>query len=245
MNKLPKAPLKEVVFDILWEMKQAEGGFPYDPGFEFAQGIFAQKIKHFLPVRKRTVPENAPFTVYPQVIHQFWQDELTWPLVQYGPGILTVNEVEGSYDWKHYGQLIDSALIMLDDSYEQSLSLTQMQLRYVDAVELTKEQFQALDRFVAENLRINITNGFDLPGVLTSLQVQQGFRLDDGTLLNLSINDGRNTITQQLAVIWTTTVVKRGRFSLQEAKDWKNVAHQQASDIFRKMMSPSFYQTFL
>ena len=246
MSKLPKAPLKEVVFDILWEMKQNEGGLPFDSGFEFAQGIFAQKIRQLLPIYKRTMPENAPIMVYPQAIHQFWRDELTWPLVQFGPGILTINETEGSYDWDdHYGQLIDDVLTMLTDSYEKPLMLTQMQLRYVDAVEITNEQYQTIDRFVADNLCVNLVNEFELPGPLASLQIQQSFRLADGTLLYLSINDGRNTSTQQPAIIWTTTVVKRGRFSIEETKEWKNVAHQQASNIFQKMMSPSFYQTFL
>ena len=158
---------------------------------------------------------------------------------------MTVNEVEGSYDWEHYGQLIDNTLTILETSYEQPLILNQIQLRYVDAVEITAEQFQSLDRFVAENLQINLTNNFALPGALASLQILQGFRLEDGTLLNLGINDGRNTITQQPALIWTTTVVKRGRFSINDAKVWKNSAHQHASDIFKKMVSSSFYQNFL
>jgi uncharacterized protein (TIGR04255 family) len=245
MSKLPNAPLKEVVFDVLWEMIPTPDGFLIDSGFDFAQGIFAQKIRQSLPVHKRTMPDSAPMVVYRQPIHQFWRGELTWPLVQFGRGILTVNEIEGSYDWTHYGQLIDEALATLSESYAEPLILTQVQLRYVDAVELTNEQFADLSGFVANNLRIRLINDFSLPSSLSSLQIQQGFNLPDGSQVTLSINDGRNTSTQRPAVIWTTTIVKRGHFSVETAGIWKEEAHRLASDMFRDMISPSFYQTFL
>ena len=242
--KLPQAPLKEVIFEVFWDLETGVDGLPIDKSFEFALGIFASKIKHTHPIIKKIIPNNLPFQLIGKTTHQFWRDEMTWPVVQLGSGVMAVNDTDKSYDWENgYFNLIKDSLNFLFQSYENNIQTNYIQLRYIDAVDLPINV--DYNDFLRENLRIELINHFDTLGTRTGFQINQNFQLKDGSLICLSVNDAVNDAHQQQSIIWTTTVLKRGSFSQNEIIEWLEYAHDYSSNMFKNMVSPQFYQTFL
>lgn len=100
-EKLPKAPLREVIFELRW-------GLGYDPsskqeldlGFDMAQGQFKHLVEQEFPFHRRLTPQNFPLSLFShKVVHQFWEAENTYPLLQLGPGLFSQNDTEKNYVW--------------------------------------------------------------------------------------------------------------------------------------------------
>jgi len=237
--KLKNAPLKEVIFELHWEFAVDNAGMQYDAGFDLAQGKFAERLQSDFPVHRKLIPDGAPFKVFGAPIHQYWKDELTWPVVQHGQGMMAVNEVELGYEWeKSYKPLVISSIEKLIESYEETLSFRKVKLQYIDAWDLDGI---APSNFIAHNLQTEIRNGYELPGKLRSLNIQQNFELHDGSVMSLNIANGLNNKNQQPSVIWTTTVEKQAKMNADHVMGWLETAHTSTSAMFKKMLNPEFY----
>ncbi len=238
-EKLKNAPLKEVIFELHWECAMDSGGNPYDSGFDLAQGKFAERIKNQFPVYKKLIPEGAPFKVFGAPMHQYWKGEFNWPVIQHGQGMIAVNEVEYGYEWENaFKPLVISSIANMLESYEDDLLFNRIKLQYIDAWDL--DSIHPSD-FIAKNLQTEIQNGYELPGKLRSLNIQQNFELSDESILSLNIANGVNNKNQQPSVIWTTTVEKQSKMNVDDVVSWLESAHTTASSMFKKMLNPEFY----
>lgn len=242
-DKLPRAPLQEVIFQVLWEVGFDEQGRPTDPGYEFAQGRFeASAVKEF-PVYRRTMPENSPVRIYPKPVHQFWKGEGHWPLVQLGPGILAVNDTERNYRWSGgFRELIASALGWLEASYKRNLNITQLDLRYIDAVTLPEGEWD-VSAFVNRNFRMRLINDFPVAGAQTNLNVGQTFALKEEKQLSFVVSSGTNADGRP-AVVWQIAVIGNQQMSLEQVKRWANEAHEITHDTFIQTITDEFYDSF-
>jgi uncharacterized protein (TIGR04255 family) len=237
--KLKNAPLKEVIFELYWECSIDNHGSLYDDGFDLAQGIFAERLKSSFPVYKKLIPDGAPIKVFGAPLHQYWKGELTWPVIQHGQGMIAVNEVEYGYEWeKTYKPLVINSVNHLVACYEDGLSFNRVKLQYIDAWDL--DGANPLD-FIARSLQTEIRNGYELPGLLRSLNIQQNFELADGSMMSLSIANGVNNKNQKSSVIWTTTVEKDAKMNVSDVVTWLDKAHIATSSMFKKMLNPEFY----
>jgi uncharacterized protein (TIGR04255 family) len=240
--KLKNAPLKEVIFELHWECSIDGVGNNYDAGFDLAQGKFAERIKSEFPVHKKLIPDGAPFKIFGAPMHQYWKGEFNWPVIQHGQGMIAVNEVEYGYEWeKSFKPLVISSIENMAASYEDELSFIRAKLQYIDAWDLN--DISPTD-FIAKNLQTEIRNGYDLPGKLRSLNIQQNFELLDGSLMSLNIANGVNNKNQQPSVIWTTTVEKQLKMNVADVVVWLENAHTSTSVMFKKMLNPNFYASF-
>lgn len=238
-KKLKKAPLKEVIFELRWEYGVDPNGFQIDKGFDLAQGKFAYKMEVDFPVYKKLFPDNAPFKVFGSPVNQFWRGELKWPVVQHGQGMIAINDVEKSYEWENgFYPLILSTINKLTESYSESLRFNRMKLHYMDALDI--EQGDPMD-FVRENLQTEILTKYQAPGTLKGFNVQQGFLLEEGSLMNLSITSGLNNQNTKNSVVWNTVVEKVGRFNREDIQNWLIFAHDHTSQMFKDMLNPNFY----
>lgn len=243
-HKLKHAPLQEVIFELFWKLPLDEGGFPFDPDFELAQGVFASKIKKFFPLRKRTLPEDVNLRIYPKPIHQFWKGELTWPVVQLGPGILAVNDTDVNYVWKgNFQQNIKTAIQVLRQSYSTGIQLERARLQYIDAVEFNPEEESPIT-FIDRNLNIGLQNKYQVPGQPKGLHIGQIFELEKDSRLLLNVQNGKHNKTGQPAIIWTTAVEKSKDINFNNLASWLEYAHRVTSDTFVNMLNPEFYDRF-
>ena len=238
-NKLKNAPLKEVIFELRWESTLDDSGNPYDPGYNLAQGKFADRVNSEFPVHKKLILDEMPFNVFGSAMHQYWKGEFTWPVIQHGQGILAVNEVEYGYEWANgYKPLLIKSINDLQASYEDKLSFNVVKLQYIDAWDLN-----GMDpsEFIAKNLQTEIHNNYDLPGKARSFNIEQNFELNDDSMMSLKISTGINNNNQQPSVIWTTTVEKKSKMIIEDVTFWLESAHRTTSMMFKKMLNPEFY----
>jgi uncharacterized protein (TIGR04255 family) len=229
-NKLKNAPLKEVIFELHWESTLDDNGNPYDPGYNLAQGKFADRVNSEFPVYKKLILDEMPFNVFGAAMHQYWKGEFTWPVIQHGQGILAVNEVEYGYEWANgYKPLLIKSINDLQASYEDKLSFNVVKLQYIDAWDLN-----GMDpsEFIAKNLQTEIHNNYDLSGKARSFNIEQNFELNDDTLMSLKISTGINNINQQPSVIWTTTVEKKSKMIIEDVTFWLESAQRTTSMMF-------------
>jgi len=244
-KKLKNAPLKEVIFELLWELPLDPTGFPIDLDFELAQGIFADKIKKEFPIHKKTIPEGLQnFRMYPKPIHQFWKGEITWPVVQLGHGIMTVNDTDANYIWEeNFLPNIKESLEILIHSYSNAQRFTHASLKYIDSIDLTDDD-KELSKFISKNFQTDLINRYPLPGSLTGVNISQTFELPDKTRMQINIQTAKNNATNKPAIAWITSVEKKGLFNKDEIIDWIVLAHEQVSETFVNMLDRGFYDSF-
>ncbi|MGF1639163.1 MAG: TIGR04255 family protein [Cyclobacteriaceae bacterium] len=243
-QKLLNAPLQEVIFELLWEIGFDQQGNPLDSEFEFAQGLFAKEALKAFPQRKRTIPEGLPLKIYPKTIHQFWKGDNIWPVVQLGPGILAINDTEQNYKWeKTFYPLIKNQIDNLEKSYGHGLIYKTVSLRYIDAVEISKENKEALLEYVNSNFNVKLYNNFRITGSLSHLNLTQTFNIGNDTLVSLILNDGINKFNKP-ALIWQIHLVHNATKKKKDILLWADSAHKIASDLFKDILKKEFYDSF-
>ncbi|MBV6443665.1 MAG: TIGR04255 family protein [Haliscomenobacteraceae bacterium CHB4] len=248
MEKLLKAPLQEVIFELRWGLGyDSQNKQEMDLGFDMAQGRFKRLVQQSFPYHRRLTPPGLPLALLSHnVVHQFWKAENTYPLLQLGPGLFSQNDTEKNYVWESgfLPQLRDS-LGWLAEAYEQPLEPVFLNLRYIDAVALTDYHTKGdwLD-FVAESLKIRLENHFDPGGALHNFQINQSFALGNGSELNIVVSNGRRAVDKEPLLVWQTAVIQSENLKWEGLIDWVKEAHQKTRQIFESMTKGSFYESF-
>jgi len=247
IERLPNPPLQEVIFEIHW-MLETSADIPrdHDGGFEMAQGILRNNLRErYSHYERMKVPYIPGSLSNRTIIHRFWKEKGHFPLIQFGPGVLSVNETDKNYVWESgFFPEIKFALDQLCRSYENEIVFTKVELRYIDAVDLSIENKTNILEFIKSNLQTDFRKHFEVPGVLSDLNFDETYQLEDDSLLNLVIASGVRTQDQQPAVIWQNAIIKTGEFDKLNIISWLDRAHSVASELFKKMVSPEFFKSF-
>jgi uncharacterized protein (TIGR04255 family) len=164
-------PLVEAIFELQW----SPIGAPQDdsaghPGFGFLLGRFYDRVRSEYPelVNLPTARLPAEQTPY-RARHQFRTVPGAWPLIQFGPGLLTVNETQ-RYRWDCFGPRLSRAITAFFDAYPSELSPLrprQAVLRYINSIPIDRDK-PSLVRFLREQLHTSLSVDpalFDDPGV--------------------------------------------------------------------------------
>jgi uncharacterized protein (TIGR04255 family) len=242
-KKLKFAPLKEVVFELFWELPNDATGFPVDPDFDIALGTFASRISDQLPVHRRLFPPGVSLKIYPKLTNQFWRGQLEWPVVQLGPGMMAVNDTEKNYTWNSYRNQIHQAIDFLTLSYKEALKFNKVTLKYVDSVDIDDSRVD-INSYISTNFKTGIVNNFPLPGTLKGVNINQVFALDDGTSLSLNIQSAINNMNAKQALVWVTSTEKNGHLKVEDMLLWLDNVHTICSNIFKELLNPEFYASF-
>lgn len=238
-KKLKNAPLKEVIFELRWEGTLKHSGIPADEEFDLAQGRFALKMESEFPVHKKLYPDNPSLKIFGSPKHQYWKGELSWPVVQHGEGMIAINDVEKNYEWENaFFPLIISTIDKLHNSYKGALRFNRVKLQFIDAWDI--EEGHPVD-FMKENLQTEISTQYQVPGKLRDFNIQQGFELNDGSILILSVSSGINNQSKKNSLVWNTVVEKAGRIKREDITTWLTIAHNHTSEMFKNMLKPDFY----
>lgn len=248
MDKLPNAPLQEVIFELRWGLGyDSRSKQEMDLGFEMAQGRFQRLVQQSFPHHRRLTPPGLPLPLLSHnVVHQFWKAENTYPLLQLGPGLFSQNDTEKNYVWEgSFLPQLRESLGWLAEAYEQPLEPVFLNLRYIDAVALKDYHVQGdwLD-FVAESLKIRLENHFDPGGGVLNFQINQSFALDNGSALNIVVSNGRNAADQEPVLVWQTAVIQSENLEWETLLDWAKDAHQKTRQIFESMTKGRLYDSF-
>jgi uncharacterized protein (TIGR04255 family) len=152
---LKNKPLVEAIFELRWNL-ESKDGTEIDPQYKLLVGRIFDKILGDYPdhvsLPSATIPDE--FAAY-VVQHQFRTSEKVWPLIQLGPGIVTLNETEG-YIWSDFRQRIADLLSALYQTYQNAkdtLKFKQLLVRYIDAVDFDFEH-DDIFQFLYSHLKI-------------------------------------------------------------------------------------------
>ena len=156
---LDNPPLKEAIFEVKWDITQIPPNLRKDS--QLVAGILLDKVGEQYPfhepleVSKMPIPEDAIAGV-PQ--HRFRVSEASWPLLQVGVGVLTVNDTnEGEkYEWDDFKARCQYSFEKLTSFYPVSEYVSSVVLRYVNTIPFDYEEDNIFD-FLKEKMGIELS----------------------------------------------------------------------------------------
>jgi len=241
MEHLNKPPLIEALVEIKWELVDGPTG-QYDPHFQFLLGVFRNHIKNKYPYHEPLPACNVPDEFSGTMIkHRFRIGKEAWPLVQIGPGVLTVNETQ-NYDT--FETFKPQAIKVIQDLFashpdKNSLQINSLKLRYIDAVEFDYSNENIYD-FLKDKMHLETVS----PSVLLKENIENlPVQYSSKTSFRCNAPPGIATFTVQTghksdkrAVIWNQ-VFQSSDSDVPNMPDgfeqWMDNAHNVISEWFK------------
>ena len=250
IKELKNKPLVEALFEVRWGL-DGPPGMAVDPAYQLLIGQLYGQIRERFPhaVRLPTaeIPElMAPFT--PQ--HQFRVGPDKWPLVQLGPGLLTVNDTE-AYLWDNFYTLcryVVDALFKVYPQADRPLRIVEVSLRYIDADIL--EGAAATEFLRKLKIDIGLPTFLFKDGRVGGLPLGVGLSLAYPTAeprgtIRLVFNQGRKSDMD--ALIWETQVASRGEdvpTDPERIVEWLDKAHSITHDWFIRLIEGELLEKY-
>lgn len=247
MNKLPRAPLKEVIFELHWRLDvEPDLQQEVDIKYNLAQGRFQDLVQTDFPHYRRKAPVGLPLAVLNHKIeHQFWTRHKEHPVIQLGPGILTVNDTDKNYVWERFYPLVAKCLEWLEKAYRQPVQPILFNLRYIDVVKASEygieENWLA---FIQDNLKVQVKHLFNAPGRLNNFSFNQSFAQENGSELNIIVSKGSDTATNEGLLVWQTGIIQAESTAWIDILPWLKWAHDLTHETFLSMTKGNFYDSF-
>ncbi|MBU0489462.1 MAG: TIGR04255 family protein [Bacteroidetes bacterium] len=241
MSKLPKAPLLEVILEVKWQVES-----PDDlKKCQYLHGDLYAKFRQRYPYREMLVSPEIPMDAYRYVpAHRFRVKENGYPLVQVGPGILTVNTNDDEYIWENYERWCVEAFQSLSELYKfaKSENIT-LALKYFDFFPFDFKK-NDVNKYLADFFHIKVNQTF-LKGAGNPSSINLGFFYDtEFGNFSLRIFGGKNTNGQMGLVFDTNISLTRKVPATAEFSKWLNDAHDYVSESFKAMTKGKMYTSF-
>lgn len=252
--ELVNKPLVEAILEIKWKLSSPNPqGFEEDPYYRLLLGRFSEKVENDYPFH-----EPLPTTQIPDAMvvhmaqHRFRTSEDGWPLIQVGPGLMTVNETSG-YSWDDFKKRCDEAVRNLLDAHpaKENFETQEMTLHYLNAVDVDFSQESVFD-FLRDKMKTSISlpdSLFDNGQVKKSPTIfnwQASFPTDDpGGIVTLRFAIGMHKGNP--ALIWETlTQATPEHVPAIPAgfPEWLEKAHALTDDWFFKLIEGKLKERF-
>jgi len=251
---LKNKPLIEAIFELRWELQEPYPGMKIDPHYKIIVGRIYDKVSQEYPFHEQLPTASMPDEIAGYVVqHRFRKGKDKWPLIQIGPGIITVNDTEG-YLWEDFERRIIHALNTLIESYpdpENNLKFNNVVLRYIDGINFDFEN-ENIFKFLKEQMKISINlppNLFEGSGVK---EQPLGFTIMASFASTkpkgaVHLKFFRGKLKESDALIWETMVqsasedVPKGKDKI---ADWVIEAHNLTDDWFFKLIEGELLRRF-
>jgi len=252
-ERLKKPPLVEALVEIRWELAQKTPAGGSDPHYQFLLGTFRQRIKPTYPFHEALPASEMPDVIGGMVKHRFRVAKDAWPLVQIGPGVVTVNETEKYETFEHFKPKAVDVVKALFESHPQpdDLKISSLMLRYIDAKAFDYSANNVC-KFLSESMHVKS----EIPGFLlldgrlqtppVNYSVASSFRCDvPAGIASLTISTGHKS--GQRAIIWNQIVQSAG-VDVPDMPDdfekWISEAHDVTYAWFRGIIDGELKQEF-
>jgi len=251
---LKNKPLIEAIFELRWKLQEPSQGIKRDPHYKIIIGSLFEKFKEEYPFH-----EQLPLASMPDEIvgyfaqHRFRKDNNRWPLIQIGPGIITVNDTEG-YIWEDFERRVIQAIKTLFSVYpdsEKNLKINDILLRYIDAIDFNFENTNVFN-FLKDHMKTNISlykklfENTDVEKLPLSFDCRFSFRsLRPKGEVNLRFARGK--VKENDALIWETIVKSESEDVPEIPKkisEWLKNSHKLTNDWFFKLIEGELLRRF-
>lgn len=251
---LKNKPLVEAILELKWLLPAPETpGTEVDPHYRLLLGRFSERVESDYSFHEPLPTAQIPDAMAAHMVqHRFRTSDGKWPLVQIGPGIMTVNETNG-YTWDDFKDRCIKAVQNLFDAHpaKQKFAVQDLTLRYIDAVEVDFRQ-ENVFKFLQEKMKTKIS----LPDTLfdggrvnespMAFNWQASFpHSDPGGLVTLRFGVGQRS--GKSALIWETSV-QAAHERIPAIPDgfsgWLDKAHDLTDDWFFKLIEGELERRF-
>lgn len=155
---LKNKPLVEAIFELRWNLQEPAPGMRIDPHYKLLIGRIYDRVKDEYPFHEQLPTATMPDEIAGYVVqHRFRKEKDKWPLLQIGPGIITLNDTEG-YVWEDFEKRIVHLINTLFEAYpdaENNLKVNGLLLRYIDAIAFDFEKDDVFS-FLKGQLKMDI-----------------------------------------------------------------------------------------
>lgn len=252
-KELKNKPLVEAILEVKWGLQGTSHGTQVDPHYKLLLGrLFDRMLKDY-PEHEELPTASIPDELVGHVVqHRFRVAPDSWPLVQVGPGIFTVNSTD-DYKWPEFCPRVLSAVEKLYDAHPKvgDLKITNLILRYIDAVDFDYRAGNAFE-FLKDKLKLSISlppslfDGTPVENRPNGFTWQCSFRCDKPKgAISIRFATGQRTNTP--ALVWETTVESAGD-DLPDMPSafggWLDAAHEVTGDWFSKMIEGELERRF-
>lgn len=253
-EELRNAPLVEAILDLRWALKQGTSdGTRLDPNYPLLVGRFYELIRNDFPFHEELPAAQVPDQMVAYMAqHRFRKGPEAWPLIQLGPGLMTLNETD-AYKWRSFRDKSIQAFQRLFDAHPEKsqIDVTRLVLRYINAIEFDYET-EDIFQFLKENLKATVS----LPEVLfkdsgvrkkpTEFNWQASFPCEQRhDFVTMRFGIGRRH--EKPALLWEILVRRTSECSGIEAEafaGWLDEAHGIAEDWFFKLIEGELKRRF-
>lgn len=250
---LKNKPLIEVIFEMRWELEEKAPNIFVDPHHKLLLGRFYERLGEIYPYHEElstaSVPDEISYYITKQRLRSAEND---WPLIQIGPGIITLNETT-KYKWEDFRERISQMLKTFLESYPNSekLIFNKLLLRYIDGIEFNYEKNNILD-FLAEKMKTNINlhnKLFEKTGVINAPEnVDLRFSFPSETPKGLvQVRFAKGKKEEKDFLMWETMVHSFDddvRSSKEEIMKWVDESHDLSGDWFFKIIEGELEERF-
>ena len=249
MYKLSKQPLIEVVFEFHWGNKDS---FPFDPNYRLMVGAIYEHIRDRFPEFETLPTVNIPEEALPPnskiIQYRFWTKNKKWPVVQLGPGILTVNMNKDYEKWENFKPIIIDVVDKFLTVYpvREKLFIHRLILKYLDAFTFDFLNNNILD-FLKDKLHVSISIDFE------EEERKERFSLNPLNLdlkLEYSLNDPEGLLgvrflkalleNKEESLVMESYVISSERPSVEPTTEsvtkWLDKAHDMTDFIFSNLI---------
>lgn len=251
---LKNKPLVEAILELNWNLPaQPSQGMEGDPHYRLLLGRFSERVESDYPFHEPLPTAQIPDAMVAHMVqHRFRTGDGKWPLVQIGPGIMTVNETDG-YKWCDFKDRCEKAVKALFDAHpaKQKFAVEDLTLRYIDAVEVDF-RLENVFKFLDEKMKTRISlpdslfNGGRVHRSPVAFNWQASFPNNDpGGVITLRFAVGQRG--GKPALIWET-LVQAARDRMPSIPDgfsaWLGKAHDLTDDWFFKLIEGELERRF-
>lgn len=250
---LKNKPLVEAIYELKWELEQRGEGIFIDPHYKLLIGSLYSQVKADYPYHEMLPTASIPDEAAGHVIqHRFRKGENEWPLIQIGPGILTVNETE-AYIWENFEAKIRQAMTAFLAAHPEPLKLgiNSLLLRYIDAVEFDYSE-QNIFEFLSRQMKTEIR---PYPKLFESTEVDSAPASFDWRfsypcrkpvgMIHMRFVRGKRQ--DKDALIWETMVQSMNMKTsptVETIAAWLSAAHDLTDDWFFKLIEGELERRF-
>ncbi|MBX3301593.1 MAG: TIGR04255 family protein [Nitrospira sp.] len=253
-KELKNKPLVEVILELKWVLQQGKQGpqFSFDTGYRLLLGRFFEKVKAEYPAHKALPTASVPDEMVAGMVqHRFQTQPDSWPLIQLGPGVLTVNETSG-YTWEDFSKRCQKAITYLLEAYptDGGPKVDELTLWYIDAVECNYSK-DNLFKFLEDKMKVKIQlpdslfTGIPVGNAPTSFHWEVAYPINSPKgQIKMRFRTG---VKQDVpAIIWETLVVSKGTDcpALRDFSGWLTSAHEVTDEWFFRLIEGDLEKRF-
>ena len=155
---LKNKPLVEAIFELRWDLyEQLPTGEKVDPYYKVLSGGIYNKLREDYPLIESLPAADVPERFSGHIVQSRFRSESKWPLIQIGPGVITLNDTEG-YIWEDFRKrALDLTDVLFNMHPEpERLKLNKAMLRYIDGIEFDYEQVDIFT-FLKEQMKTELS----------------------------------------------------------------------------------------